>query len=224
MAGDIGVVGAHAQIGLERAGVAQQREGRAALGGAAVAAREHMRGDAEAVEFDGAAQARRACRQSRDRRGGQSRARRPAAPGAPKHRRRRRPRFAGRRTPRSRRRFPPFRRRRYRDSRAPSPAPAPARSRRSDAAASATPLGGALVLDHAVENGDNRQGRDHHGRDRNAKAHRPCSDPAHGQHRPAPRTARPARRRPMPAASEASNSTVTNELSMLGFRSPCPGS
>ena len=36
--------------------VLQQREGGAALGGAAVAHRQHVRGKAEAVEFDGAAQ------------------------------------------------------------------------------------------------------------------------------------------------------------------------
>ena len=80
MAGDIFTVGAHAQIGLERAGVAQQHECGASFGGAAVAARQHVRGDAEAVEFDRAAHAGKPFRQSRHRCCGHIRARQPAAP------------------------------------------------------------------------------------------------------------------------------------------------
>jgi len=43
------------EIGLDHAGVAQPGEGGAALGGAAVAHRQHMRGDPKAIEFDRAA-------------------------------------------------------------------------------------------------------------------------------------------------------------------------
>ncbi len=57
------------------------------------------------------------------------------------------------------------------------------RPRRQDRLAlrNPAPLGAAIVLDHAVKNGDNCQGRDHHGRNRNADLERLLPDFAHGE-------------------------------------------
>ena len=75
------------EIGLDHIGVVEQRKGGAALGGAAVAHRQHMRGDAVSGRVRWRGADRRGGLRNRGPRGGQSRARQPAASAAPPYRR-----------------------------------------------------------------------------------------------------------------------------------------
>ena len=129
---DLGVERALDEVGADPARILQQRESAAPVRGAAVAKREHVCGDTEAIGLDGAAQLGRSRAQSGTSRGARTSALAcaprplagPAQERAARQRRKRRRRsLRAWRTPSSRTRPQPRRPRLRRDTPAPSPAP-----------------------------------------------------------------------------------------------------